>query len=679
MSAIAPAKADADLAPEPDDLDARAVTTLRMLAADMVEAARSGHPGMPMGCAPMAWVLWSRHLRHDPTRPEWPDRDRFVLSAGHGSALLYALLHLYGYDLTTTELQNFRQLGSATPGHPEYGHTPGVETTTGPLGQGLANAVGMALAERMLHARFGDIVGHHTYAIVGDGCLMEGISHEAASLAGQLRLGRLVVLYDDNNITIDGPASQSCSDDVQGRFAAYGWHTARVHDGTDLEAIDRAITAAKADDRPSIVVVPTVIGFGAPGVEGTPGAHGSPLGPEVLAATRRRYGWPDVAFHVPADVSEYTAQLAAVGVERRQRWQATFDDWASQYREAAALWRRMYSLAPPAGLANALSDVASGSLATRQASARVLAAVGAEMPELVGGSADLAGSTGTDALPGAVVTSDDFAGSTIHFGIREHAMGAILNGLAVHGGFRPFGSTFLVFSDYLRPALRLSALMGLPVTYVFTHDSVAVGEDGPTHQPVEHVESLRLIPNLAVLRPADAAETVAAWHTALTRTEGPTALILSRQALPELGECPVTLVTRHGARIVGTPIDAPQVTILATGSEVTLACVAADELTACGIPTRVVSVPWRERLEALPPAERRRILGDVQLTVAVEAGSPAGWSALTGARRLVLGLSHFGASGPGARVLEHFGFTADAVVGLVVRELAGTEAAVGHA
>ncbi len=655
----------ADLAPDRADVDGRAVTTLRLLAADMVEAAGSGHPGLPMGAAPMAWVLWSRHLRHDPSRPDWPDRDRFVLSAGHGSALLYALLHLFGYSLPLDELRRFRQLGSATPGHPESVHTAGVETTTGPLGQGLANAVGLALAERMQQARLGAAVDHHTYALVGDGCLMEGISHEAASLAGQLRLGRLVVLYDDNDITIDGPAGQSCRDDVAGRFAAYGWHTVRVPDGNDLDAIDAALVAAKADARPSLIIVRTVIGFGAPGVEGTAAAHGSPLGPATLAATRERFGWPETAFHVPADVAAHAAELAAAGTERRRQWEAAF---AGRQDRAPALDH-----------AAALHGIATGPMATRQASARVLAAAGAALPELVGGSADLAGSTGTDALPGGVVTADDYSGSTIHFGIREHAMAAVLNGLALHGGFRPFGSTFLVFSDYLRPALRLSALMGLPVVYVFTHDSVAVGEDGPTHQPVEHVESLRLIPNLAVLRPADAAETVAAWHVALTRTTGPTALILSRQSLPDLGACPVGFVGESGARVVGAAVDEPQVTILATGSEVALACSAAGELSAAAVPTRVVSVPWRERFAALAPADRAGIVGTADVVVAVEAGATGGWAALTGGPERVLGLDRFGASGPGERVLEHLGLTAAALVELARRSLLTREAMPLHA
>lgn len=676
MSGAAPSAQDASAlsAPlgelAPADTDARAVATLRMLAAEMVQAARSGHPGMPMGCAPMAWVLWSRHLRHDPAQPAWPDRDRFVLSAGHGSALQYGLLHLFGYDLPLDELRRFRQLGSATPGHPEFGHTPGVETTTGPLGQGLANAVGMALAERMLQARFGSIVDHYTYAVAGDGCLMEGLSHEAASLAGHLRLGRLVVLYDDNDVTIDGPARQSCSDDVLARFAAYGWHTVRVEDGNDLDEIDEAIGAARDEPRPSLIAVRTVIGFGAPGVEGTSAAHGSPLGEQVLAATRRRLHWSDEPFHVPSDVRALCEQLAARGGQSRREWQQALDDWSRSDPERAALWRRTLDGSLPDRLEDSLAAVeVDAALATRQGSARVLSVLGARMPELVGGSADLAGSTGTDALPGGVVTAADYAGSTIHFGIREHAMAAVLNGIAAHGGLRPFGSTFLVFSDYLRPALRLSALMGLPVIYVFTHDSVLVGEDGPTHQPVEQLETLRLIPNLAVLRPADVAETVAAWHTALARLDGPTALILSRQALPSLGPCPVSTVTERGARVVGAPVAEPQVTILASGSEVELAVKTAEQLTADGIPARVVSVAWRERLAALDAKARSDLVGDPELTVAVEGGVPQGWASLTGHSSRTLGVQSFGASGPGEQVRDQLGLTVAAVGELVEREL----------
>ncbi|WP_432989654.1 transketolase [Dactylosporangium sp. CA-233914] len=649
------------------ELDDLAVDTIRLLSADMVEAARSGHPGMPMGCAAMAWALWSRHLRHDPGRPDWPDRDRFVLSAGHGSALLYALLHLFGYDLPMAQLRAFRQLGSATPGHPEFGHTVGVETTTGPLGQGFANAVGMALAERMLHARFPAAVDHRTYVIVGDGCLMEGISHEAASLAGHLGLGRLVVLYDDNDVTIDGPASQSCRDDVRARFAAYGWHTAAVPGGNDVAAIDRAIGAARLDPRPSLIAVRTVIGYGAPGVAGSAAAHGSPLGPEVLAATRRRLGRSPEPFHVPSAVRDRCRSLAATGAAQRAGWVARFDDWARANPVAAAEWRRCQAGGLPTTVDTALADLATGGrLATRQASAQALAAAGAVLPELVGGSADLAGSTGLGALPGAVVAAGDYGGRRIHFGVREHAMAAALNGIAAHGGLRPVGSTFLAFSDYLRPALRLCAMMRLPVVHVLTHDSIAVGEDGPTHQPVEHIESLRLIPGLAVLRPADDAETAAAWYTALRRTDGPTALILSRQGLPALGPAEVSFITERGARIVGPPVDEPAVTILATGSEVALAVAAAERLTACGRPTRVVSVPWRERFADLSPAEQEALTGRPARLVAVEAGVPTGWAAHVGAGN-VLGLSRFGVCGPGEQVLASLGFTVELLVALVER------------
>jgi transketolase len=676
----ATAIAAADLVPDLNDVDARAVTTLRLLAADMVQAANSGHPGMPMGCAPLAWVLWSRHLRHDPADPQWPDRDRFVLSAGHGSALQYGLLHLFGYPLPLSELRAFRQLGSATPGHPERGHTPGVETTTGPLGQGLATAVGLALAERMQNARSGPIVDHHTYVIAGDGCLMEGISHEAASLAGQLQLGRLIVCYDDNNITIDGPAQQSCSDDATARFAAYGWHTVTVTDGNNLDEIDRAIIEAKADPRPSLIAVRTVIGFGAPGMEGTSAAHGSPLGPVRLAATRARFGWPDEAFHVPDDVRRRGQELAARGAEQHRAWQQNHPTPSAldpaqpdvELSPAFELSAAAFELSP--AVEAALTQIPVGSVrATRQASAAVLRALSAVLPELVGGSADLAGSTGTDGLTGSTIDRTDFSGSTVHFGIREHAMAAVLNGLAQHG-LRPFGSTFLVFSDYLRPALRMSALMQLPVIYIFTHDSVAVGEDGPTHQPIEQVESLRLIPGLAVLRPADDAETVEAWRAALRRSDGPTALILSRQALNPLGPCPPGELAEFGARVVGLGPDEPQVTILASGSEVGLALAAATELDAAGIATRVVSVPWRERFSSLDEAQRDRILGGAQIVLAVEAGVGDGWTALTGARRRVLGIDGFGASGPGEQVYAQLGLTVAALTSLAWAELSRNEA-----
>ncbi|MFV0462519.1 MAG: transketolase [Nostocoides sp.] len=642
-------------APENASVDQLAINTIRFLAADMVQAANSGHPGLPMGAAPMAWTLFSRHLRHDPADPAWPDRDRFVLSAGHGSALLYALLHLFGYGVSTADLQQFRQLGSVTPGHPEVGHTPGVETTTGPLGQGVAMAVGLALAERMQAARYCEITDHYTYVLAGDGCLMEGVSHEAASLAGQLGLGRLIVLWDDNDITIDGPVTQSSGDDQRSRFAAYGWHTVAVADGTDVAAIDAAITQAKADPRPSLIAVRTVIGQGAPGIEGTSAAHGAPLGPAVLEQAKQRAGFDYPAFAVPDEVAQATRAYATAGASAHAQWAARFAKFAAADPARAETWRRTWAAEAPAGLAATLAAVPrSASRATRVASQAMLAAVAEMAPELVGGSADLAGSTGT-AIGGEVITAGDYAGTVVHAGIREFGMAALLNGLSLHGGFRAYGSTFLVFSDYLRPAIRLSALMKQPVTYILTHDSVAVGEDGPTHQPIEHVESLRLIPGLQVIRPADDLETAAAWQLAVQARQAPTALILSRQSLPLLpAEDEVAAheaVLRDGARVV-RDVPAPAVEIVASGSEVSLALAAADLLDERGLPARVVSVPWRERW-ATSAGARRTVP-----RVAVEAGVRAGWA---GFADVVVGLDEFGASGKGDQVLAHFGFTPEAV------------------
>ena len=620
-------------------VDESAVATIRFLAADMVQAAGSGHPGMPMGAAPMAWALWSRHLRHDPQDPEWPDRDRFVLSAGHGSALLYALLHMFGYDLPLAELEAFRQLGSRTPGHPEFGHTPGVETTTGPLGQGLAMSVGLALAERMTAARYPEITDHHTFAMVGDGCLMEGVSHEAASLAGHLGLGRLVVLWDDNGITIDGGTEMSTSDDQLARFAAYGWHVQAVPDGTDVAAIDEAIRAAKADARPSFIGVRTVIGHGAPGVEGTSKAHGSPLGEETLRATKEAAGWTLPPFSVPDEVAEACGALARHGAGLRSAWLQAHAAFERAAPQRAAELRRTWDRRLPADLGAHLAAVDRDRVrATRQTSQDCLAVLTDVLPELVGGSADLAGSTGTTTTSG-MVTRDDFSGSGISFGIREFAMAAILNGLSLHGGFRPFGSTFLVFSDYLRPALRLSCLMRQPVIYVLTHDSVAVGEDGPTHQPIEHVESLRLIPGLQVLRPADERETVDAWRLALQRTDGPTALILTRQAVPPHQPTPDT--------------SAADVEIVATGSEVALAVVVAARLADLGVTARVVSA--MDRSSYRPDRSLPRI--------SLEAGVTAGWHGLVS---LPIGIDEFGASGPGEAVQTHFGLSTEAVTAQVM-------------
>jgi transketolase len=616
------------------ETDRLAIDTLRFLAADMVQAASSGHPGMPMGAAPMAWVLWSRHLRHNPATPDWADRDRFVLSAGHGSALLYGLLHVFGYDLPEDELRGFRQLGSRTPGHPEYGETPGVECTTGPLGQGLAMAVGMALAERMTHARYPEITDHHTYAIVGDGCLMEGISHEAASFAGHLGLGRLIVLWDDNGITIDGGVDRSCSDDQLARFAAYGWHTAAVLDGTDVDAIDEALTRARADPRPSFIAVRTVIGNGAPGVEGTAKAHGSPLGAALLAEAKRLAGWDYPPFAVPDEVRDASATLARFGADEHTRWRTALAALEAEAPERAAEFRRTHERRLPAGLTDALESIeGDASRATRQSSQACLSAAHEVMPELVGGSADLAGSTGTKY--GDVVTRDDYTHSAIAFGIREFGMAAILNGISLHGGFRVFGSTFLVFADYLRPALRLSALMKQPVVYVFTHDSIAVGEDGPTHQPIAHIESLRIIPGLQVLRPADDAETAEAWRLALERTDGPTALLLSRQAVQQV----------RAEKLDG----AVTVEIVATGSEVTLAEGVAEALRADGHGVRVVSALDRSCYHPDPAVTR----------ISIEAGSTSGWAGMVD---LAIGIDEFGASGPGEDIMAYHGFTVDAVL-----------------
>jgi transketolase len=650
------------VSPETDQL---AIDTIRFLAAEMVQAANSGHPGLPMGAAPMAWTLFSRHLRHNPGDPTWSDRDRFVLSAGHGSALQYALLHMFDYGLDADELRNFRQLGSATPGHPEFGHTVGVETTTGPLGQGLAMAVGLALAERMQAARYPEITDHHTFVIVGDGCLMEGLSHEAASFAGHLNLGRLIVLFDDNDVTIDGAAHDSCSDDHLARFTSYGWHVARVDDGTDVEAIDAAISAAKADPRPSFIAVRTVIGHGAPGIEGTSKAHGSPLGDEVLAAAKKQAGWDMEPFTVPAGVREACTALAAEGAHAHQQWNAAFDEFARTDPGRESEWSRSQQRQLPVDLHELLDDLPTGAAkATRQSSQATLTAVSDLMPELVGGSADLAGSTGT-VTGQRDVTAQDYAGHVIRFGIREFAMASVLNGLSLHGGFRPYGSTFLVFSDYLRPALRLSALMRQPVIYILTHDSVAVGEDGPTHQPVEHIESLRLIPGVKVLRPADDCETIAAWREALDHLDGPTVLILSRQSLPSLTSAPgtpVDFLTADGARVVCEAED-PAVDLVATGSEVSLALETAALLHESGISARVISVPWREQF-----VPRRPTFGRAPLTVSIEAGSTQGWKEI--APDNALGIDTFGASGPGDAVLKYFGLSSEAVAEHVLEAIA---------
>ena len=663
------------------DLDLLCVNTIRALAVDAVEHARSGHPGAPMGLAPAAYVLWTRFLRHDPADPAWPDRDRFVLSAGHASMLLYALLHLSGYDLPMEELRRFRSWGSRTPGHPEHGLTPGVETTTGPLGQGLANAVGMAIAERLLAARFDPqglgIVDHRVFAICSDGDLMEGISHEAASLAGHLRLGRLVVLYDDNRVTIDGPTDLAFSEDVGARFRAYGWRVDRVEDGRDLDAIALALEAAVAQsDRPSLIIVPTTIAEGAPTKAGTAAAHGAPLGPEEVAAWKERIGWPAEPFHVPAEVRARFAEVPERGARLRASWVERFTAWREARPDLAAEWDRVMARRLPTGWEDRLAEP-DGATATRKASAKVLASLAPHLPELVGGSADLTESNGT-ALPGEEPFRPGRPGRYLHFGVREHAMGGILNGIALHGGLRPYGGTFLVFSDYLRPSIRLAALMEQPVVYVFTHDSIGLGEDGPTHQPVEHLASLRAIPGLVVIRPADGPETAWSWRVALERTEGPTALVLTRQELPALDRRALAsaaglargayVLTERGPEAGGS--GPPDLILIGTGSEVHVALEAADLLAARGVRVRVVSMPSWELFERQPAAYRDAVLPPaVGARVAVEAGAPQGWERWVGDRGAVVGLDRFGASAPGPVVMAELGFTPERVAEAALRVL----------
>ncbi|ACY47374.1 transketolase [Rhodothermus marinus] len=654
----------------PGELDNLCINTIRFLAVDAVEQAKSGHPGMPMGAAPMAYVLWTRHLRHNPRDPKWPNRDRFVLSAGHGSMLLYALLHLTGYDLPMEELQRFRQWGSRTPGHPEYGLTPGVETTTGPLGQGFGNAVGMAIAEQYLAAHFNrdgfPLFDHFTYVIASDGDLMEGISHEAASLAGHLGLGKLIVLYDDNDISIDGSTDITFTEDVGARFEAYGWHVQRVDDGNDLVAIDAALRQAKAEtERPSLIIVRTHIGYGSPNKQDTPAAHGAPLGPEEVRLTKRNLGWPeDRTFYVPDEVYRHMRQA----VTRGQQWQAEWEALRARYREAypaeAAELDRWLSRRLPEGWSEGLPTFEAGkAVATRNAGGAVLDVLAARIPELIGGSADLAESNKTHPKGREAFSRDNRKGGYIHFGVREHAMAAICNGLSLHG-LRAYASTFLVFSDYLRPSLRLSALMEQPVIYVFTHDSIGLGEDGPTHQPIEHLASLRAIPHVVVLRPADATETVEAWKVALEREDGPTVLVLTRQNVPVLDRSRLAPAdgVRRGAYVLKEAQGALQAILLASGSEVHVALAAAEQLEAEGIGTRVVSVPSWELFKKQEAAYRESVLPpEVTVRVAVEAGVGQGWEQFVGCRGRIVSIERFGASAPGKVLFEKFGFTPERV------------------
>ena len=653
------------------DLDQLSIDTIRTLSIDGVQKANSGHPGAPMGAAPMAYVLWTRFLRHAPTHPDWADRDRFVLSAGHASMLLYSLLHLTGYGVSLEDLESFRQWGSITPGHPEYGLTPGVEATTGPLGQGFANAVGMAIAERRLAHEFnrpdGTIVDHRTYVICSDGDLQEGIASEAASLAGHLRLGKLVVLYDDNHIQLDGPTAMAWSEDVPQRFDAYGWHTQRVADGNDLAAIEAAIDAAIDDDRPSLIAVRTHIGFGSPNKHDSQKAHGSPLGPDEVRLTKEAYGWdPDKSFYVPDDAREHFRAAIPAGDALVAEWEGRFYAYRDAHpSEAADFRRRMTRGGLPDGWDSDLTTYETASeVATRNASQDAIAALAPRLPELFGGAADLSESNLTD-VKGEPNFSADEAGRNLRFGVREHGMGGASNGLAYHGGFIPYCATFLTFSDYMRGSVRLAALSGLHVIYVWTHDSVGLGEDGPTHQPVEHYAALRAIPNLWFVRPGDANETAAAWALAVERTDGPVALALTRQKLPTLpgtDELARDGVARGGYVLREAAGGSPRLILIGTGSELQLAFAAAEALEEDGIPTRVVSLPCWERFEAQDQAYRDEVLPPaVRARVSVEVGVTLGWDRWVGDEGAIVGLDHYGASAPAGTIFAKFGFTAERV------------------
>ncbi len=647
---------------------------LRALAMDAVEQAKSGHPGMPMGMADAATVLFTRFLKFDAAQPEWPDRDRFVLSAGHGSMLLYALLHLLGYrGMPIDEIKRFRQLGSATAGHPEYGHAPGIESTTGPLGQGLANAVGMALAEQILGARFGrDLVDHHTYVVAGDGCLMEGISQEAISLAGHLRLGKLIVLFDDNHVSIDGPTDLATSEDQAMRFRAAGWNVAAI-DGHDHAAIAMAIAAAQAGDRPTMIACRTIIGYGAPKKAGTAATHGSPLGADEVAGARVKLGWTHPPFAVPDDL---VAAWRAAGMRGAAKYRA----WSQRLESAPAAlkgeFRRVIAGDLPAGLAPAIEAIKMKAaaerpkLATRQSSGNVLDELVKVCPELVGGSADLTGSNNTQAKTQKPLSAGQFGNSYVHYGVREHAMAGAMNGLALHKGVIPYGGTFLVFTDYCRPAIRLAALMRQRVIYVMTHDSIGLGEDGPTHQPIEHLAALRAMPNLQVFRPADTVETAECWALALASRDRPSVLVLTRQAIPAVRATHSREnLCAQGGYVLSEATGPRRATILATGSEVHVALEAQRTLGEHGIAAAVVSLPCWALFDAAPQAYRRAVLGPGTVAVAVEAGAGFGWERYIGKDGAFVGMTSFGASAPGADLFRHFGITADAVVSAVKARL----------
>lgn len=656
------------------NLDQLAISAIRTLSIDMVEQAKSGHPGMPMGAAPMAYELWAKHMNHNPANPEWADRDRFILSAGHGSALLYSLLHLTGYNLPIEELKNFRQWGSKTPGHPEFGHTPGVEATTGPLGQGISMAVGMAMAEAHLAATYNkeghEIVNHFTYSICGDGDLMEGVSAEAASMAGHMGLGKMIVLYDSNDISLDGELSFSFTESVAKRYESYGWQYLRVEDGNDIQAIGQAIAEAKRDlKRPTMIEVRTVIGYGSPNKAGKSAAHGSPLGPDETALAKQTYGWAHEPFEVPSEVHSHFEALKEAGQKKEAEWNETFAAYQKTYPELAQQFTLAMKGELPEGWDADLPvfQPDSSAQATRESSGAALNAIAKNLPTLFGGSADLASSNNTTLKGLPVFETKNYAGRNVWFGVREFAMGAALNGLSLHGGVRPYGATFFVFSDYVRPAVRLSALMNQPVIYVFTHDSIAVGEDGPTHEPVEHLPSLRVIPNLVVMRPADANETIQAYRYAIEHKDAPVAMILTRQKLPVLDGTAEKARegVAKGAYVIADPANGekPQVLLLATGSEVSLAVHAQKALAEKGIAARVVSMPSWEVFESQSQEYKDSVLlPDVKARVAMEMAQPLGWERYTGDQGSIIGINGFGASAPGDLLIKEYGFTVENVL-----------------
>jgi transketolase len=662
-------------------LDQLCIDAIRVLSMDAVQKADSGHPGTPMALAPLAYVLWTRHLRYNPANPQWVDRDRFVLSAGHASMLLYSVLYLTGYEVSLDDIKHFRQWESSTPGHPEYGYTPGVETTTGPLGQGLGNSVGMAIAESQLAAIFNrpdhSIIDHHTYFIASDGDMMEGISHEASSYAGHLKLGKLIGFYDDNHITIEGNTNLTFSDDTAKRFEAYHWHVQRVEDANDLDALDKAIVAAKAvTDRPSLIVVRSHIGYGSPNKHDTAEAHGSPLGPEEIKLTKEALGYPSLEpFYVAPEALERWRTMSSRGADLESEWQTRYDGYKAAHPSDAAELERRLRGEMLAGWEDLIPTFTAdnGSVASRAASGAVLNAIAPRIPELVGGSADLASSTNTIVKGAPSFTPDDHSGRNFHFGIREHGMGAIMNGMSVHGGFIPYGATFLIFSDYMRPSVRLAAIMNRHVIYVYTHDSIGLGEDGPTHQPIEQLSTLRAIPDFTLIRPADASETAEAWRAALKHKEGPVALVLTRQKLGFIDRTKYASAAgvAKGAYVLSdSPGGSPQVVLMSCGSEVALILEAQQKLEAEGIRTRVVSMPSHELFAAQSDQYRESVLPKGVKRLSIEASQPMSWQRWVGDSGVAMGLHRFGASAPYKELYEHLGLTVAKVVE-TAKQLAG--------